>query len=276
MLMPRRTLLIVAACAVIAAAGCARAPEKLTPEAARARGDELLKEMSKNLGALQTFAYTADEQREDVKDGAKVVRKSTRRVLIRRPNAFTFTTTRDERDAAGWYDGKQVTLVSNREKIWVRGPMPPTLDEALDFLSAEYAIQMPTADLVYSSPYDAIMTPDTTGGWVDVQQIGGQPCDHLAYSQKVVDWEMWLSQTRHLPCQVKIIYKNEPGQPSVTVIYGDFDPSPQVTDATFAAKVPDGYQRIKIMRHATVEDPKAGADEPGAGKTEPPAKKQPN
>ena len=30
--------------------------------------------------------------------------------------------------------------------------MPPSLDEALDFLSGEYAVQMPTADLLYSSP----------------------------------------------------------------------------------------------------------------------------
>jgi hypothetical protein len=273
MLMPRRTLVIVAACAVIAAAGCARAPEKLTPEAARARGDELLKEMSKNLGALQTFAYTANEQREEVKDGAKAVKHFERRVVMRRPNALSYTTTGDDRDGAGWFDGKQLTLVSNRDKIWVRGPMPPTLDEALDFLSAEYAIQMPTADLLYSSPYDAIMTPDTTGGWVDVQQIGGQPCDHVAYQQKTVDWELWLSEKRHLPCQAKITYKNEPGQPTITVTYSDFDPSPQVTDATFAAKIPDGYQRIKIMRHATVEDPTAAAAEAGPAKTEPAAKK---
>ena len=48
--------------------------------------------------------------------------------------------------------------MANREKIWVRGPMPGTLDEAMDFLSAEYDIQIPTADLLYSNPYEALMT----------------------------------------------------------------------------------------------------------------------
>ena len=42
--------------------------------------------------------------------------------------------------------------VLNAHKVWARGPMPPSLDEALDYLSAEYAIQMPTADLLYRPP----------------------------------------------------------------------------------------------------------------------------
>jgi hypothetical protein len=261
--------LIVAAGAVVFAAGCTRAPERLTPEAARVRGDQLLRDMSKNLGALQTFAYSADEVREEVKAGSKVEKRFARRVVMRRPSALMFTTQGDDRDIAAWYDGTQVTLVSNNDKVWARGPMPPTLDEALDFISAEYAIQMPTADLLYSSPYDAVMTPDTTGGWVDVQTIGTLRCDHLAYQQPVVDWEIWLSEERRLPCRARIVYKNEPGQPTVTVTYSGLDLSPAVTDDTFAAKIPEEFRRIKIMRHATIDDPSvepAGAD-PAATKS---------
>jgi hypothetical protein len=257
------------------AAGCTRAAEKVTPEAARSRGDALLREMSKNLSGLQTFAYTADEVREDVKGGSRVERRASRRVVMRRPSALTFTSKGDALDFVAWYDGKHVTLVSNTDKTWARGPMPPTLDEALDFLSAEYAIQMPTADLLYSSPYDAVMTPDTTGGWVDVQTIGSGQCDHLAYQQPVVDWEIWLGQERRLPCRVKIVYKNEPGQPSVTVTYSDLDLLPQVTDDTFAARIPEGYNRIKIMRHATIDDPKVEAAGANLPKPEPATKKSP-
>jgi hypothetical protein len=258
----RRPLLaFLAAVGIAGAAGCNRAPDALTPEAASAKGDSLLREMSTNLGALQTFAYTAAEVREDVRNGATVQKRATRRIVMRRPSALTFTSTGDAGEAAAWYDGTHVTVVSHHDKVWARGPMPPTLDEALDFLSAEYAIQMPTADLLYASPYDAVMTPDTTGGWVDVQTINNAPCDHLAYRQQAVDWEIWLSAERRLPCQARIVYKNEPGQPTVTVTYSNLELSPVVTDDTFAAKIPDGYQRIKIMRHATVDDPRVEAAE---------------
>jgi hypothetical protein len=260
---------ILIACAALAAGGCARAPEKLTPEAARARGDEILKEMSKTLSGLQTFAYTSNEVREDVKGGKKVEAAVTRRVVIRRPNSVAFTT-KGARDGAGWYDGKQLTLVANGQKVWARGPMPATLDEALDYLSAEYAIQMPTADLLYSSPYDALMTPDTKGGWVDVQTMDAAPADHLAYQQPTIDWEIWVGQRARLPLKIKFVYKNAPGQPSVTVSYSEFDVAPKVIDDMFVPKIPEGYNRIKIMRHATVEDPSVAQADPA--KADPAAK----
>jgi hypothetical protein len=266
---------LLAAGALLGATACNRTPEVLTPEAAAAKGDTLLREMSKNIAARQTFAYTADERREQVgQGGAKTEIKATRRVIVRRPNGVAFTGTGDRGETAGWYDGKQLTLVSNREKVWARGPMPPTLDEALDFLAAEYAVHMPTADLLYSSPYDALMTKDTTGGWVDVQKIGDLSCDHLAYKQQVVDWEIWLDQERHMPCQLKITYKSDPGQPSTTVTYHPLE-TPPVTDETFVAKVPEGYQRIKIIRHATVNDPKVEAAPDAAPATAQPKKQRP-
>ncbi len=259
MLISRPTLGWLVAAAMVVAAGCNRAPEVLTPEAAKAKGDAMLQEMSKNLSALQTFAYTSDERREVVKGGAKEELRTTRRVIVRRPNALTFTTKGEERDGQGWYDGKQITFISNRAKVWARGPMPGTLDEALDFLAAEYDIRMATADLLYSNPYEALMTSDTTGGWVDVQKIGERNCDHLAYQHPVVDWELWLAEGTRGPCQAKIVYKNEPGEPATTVVYTAFESTPAVSDDTFAAKIPDGYQRIKIMRRATVEDPNLAA-----------------
>ena len=252
----RRMLAFAAAGALVVVMGCSRPAQRLTPEEARAKGDTLLREMSKSMAALQTFAFTADERGERPgRDGKSATRNVTRRVTVRRPNGLAFTSKGGEAgDVSGWYDGAHITLVSHGHKVWARGPMPGTLDESLDFLAAEYRIPMPTADLFYSSPYDALMTKDTTGGWVDVQKIGTNDCDHLAYQQAVVDWELWLEPKRQLPCQMKITYKNEPGQPSTTVTYRGLE-FPQVSNDTFAAKIPDGYQRIKIIRHATVQAP---------------------
>ena len=271
MFIAQHRLAFLVAAAIFVASGCSRSPEPLTPEAASAKGDALLKEMSKNMAALQSFAYSVEERREQVgRGGGKTERKATRRVFLRRPNSLAFTGTGDAGETAGWYNGKDLTLLSHRDKVWARGPMPPTLDEALDFLAAEYAVHMPTADLLYSSPYDALMTKDTTGGWVDIQKIGDRSCDHLAYKQAVVDWEIWLGPTGRLPCQLKITYKQDPGQPSTTLTYQGLDT--EVTDDTFTAKVPDGYQRIKVVRHATVNDPSVAKTSVAPGAAEPPKK----
>ncbi len=260
----QRTHVWLIALVVIAGVACTR-QQTLSPEAASAKGDTLLREMSKNMAALQTFAYVVDERRQNT-GGTASERKTTRHVIVRRPNAVAFTGKGDRGDTAGWYDGKHITLVSHRDKVWARGPMPPTLDEALDFLADEYDVQMPTADLLYSSPYDAFMTKDTTGGWVDTQKIGDRSCEHLAYRQSVVDWEIWLSTDKSLPCQLKVTYKQNPGQPSVMVTYRGLE-RPNVTDDTFKPNIPDGYQRIKILRHATVIDPKLDEPAPTAAGT---------
>jgi hypothetical protein len=228
--------------------------------------------MSQTLAATQAFSYTTEEVRQRVRsNGEKVDERFSRHVVVRRPNALTFSDSGTAHDAVLWYDGRQVTLLSNRDKVWARGPMPATLDEAMDFVSAEYAIQLPTADLLYSSPYDALMTTDTTGGWVGTETMGGVAYDHLSYQQAVVDWQVWLTpDERKLPKQVLITYKTEKGQPSTRVTFSNWNPAAPVTDATFAAKVPDGYRRIKIMRHATVSDgtleaaPENGAEAPAA------------
>ena len=261
----QHTLPSLLALLVVAVAACGRT-QQLSPEAASAKGDALLKEMSKNVSSLQTFAYTVDEQRQKP-GGAKGDRNVTRHVTVRRPDKVAFTGKGDAGDTAGWYDGKQLTLVSHRDKVWARGPMPPTLDEALDFLADEYDVQIASADLLYSSPYDAFMTKDTVGGWVDTQKIGDRSCEHLAYRQPVVDWEIWLSSDRKLPCQLKLTYKQIPGSPSTLVTYRGGVETNQVTDDTFVPKVPDGYQRIKILRHATVIDPKLDEPAPAAAET---------
>jgi hypothetical protein len=223
--------------------------------------------MARSVGSTRTFAYTADQAVEKVRaNGERTIERFSRRTTVRRPDRLTFTDSGRDHDSIAWYDGSRFTLVSNRDKVWVRGPMPPTLDEALDFASAEYAIHIPTADLLYSSPYDALMTADTTGGWVDVQQVGDRSCDHLAYRQAVVDWEIWLNQDeRRLPCQIQIAYKNDPGKPVTRVVFHDWDPAPQLSDAMFTARIPEGYQRLTMMRHATVVDETAAASTGSAG-----------
>ena len=130
MYVPNRMAIVLAISALVGAAGCNRAPEKLTPEAAAAKGDAMLREMSNTMSALKTFSYTADERREVVgTGGAKTTKHATRQVVIRRPNAATFTGSGDSGDTAGWYDGTYLTLASAKAKVWARGPMPPTLDE---------------------------------------------------------------------------------------------------------------------------------------------------
>lgn len=240
-------------CGALAVAGGCHRSETLTAEAASDKGDALLRQMSKTLAGAQQFTYTATELRQRVRsNGEKVEESSTRQVSVRRPNRAALVAKDETHDGAVWYDGEHLTIVSNKQKAWARGPMPPTLDAAMDFISAEYSIPIATADLLYSSPYDALMTKDTTGGWVGEEKIGAQTCDHLSYKQADVDWELWLAQDeRKLPCQIRLVYKKATGTPWTRVTFSDWNPAATLTDDTFTPKVPNDYERLKIMRNLT-------------------------
>lgn len=240
-------------CSAIAIAGGCRRQETLTAEAASDKGDALLRQMSRTLAASQQFTYNSEETRQRVRaNGEKVEDVTRRQVSIRRPNRVALVAKDENHDGAAWYDGAYLTVVSNKNKAWARGPMPPTLDEAMDFLAAEYSIPVPTADLLYSSPYDALMTKDTTGGWVGEEKIGGQTCDHLSYKQADVNWDLWLAQDeRKLPCQIRLVYNKQPGAPWTRVAFSNWNTAAQIADDTFTPKVPNDYERLKIMRNLT-------------------------
>ena len=106
----------LALAALALSAGCSRQPETLTPEAARAKGDELLRQMSRTLAAAQAFSYRADQSIERVRAGGeRVTEQFSQLVTVRRPNQVAFTEQGADRDVKAWYDGKRVTYVSDGE-----------------------------------------------------------------------------------------------------------------------------------------------------------------
>jgi hypothetical protein len=113
MCMRRHAPACLAAAALAVAVGCSRAETPLTPEAARAKGDAMLRQMSQTLASAQTFSYSTDEVRERVRPGgAKIEDRFTRQIVVRRPDALALVQKGQDREGAAWYDGKSLTIVT--------------------------------------------------------------------------------------------------------------------------------------------------------------------
>jgi hypothetical protein len=260
---------LVMASLATAALGLACSSGPRTPEEKKARGDELLRQMSQTLAAGKVFSFTAEEQSDTVRPGGQKSQvRRVRHVVVRRPDGFSVKT--EGEGPSFWYDGQRATFVNPDKKRWARARVPPTLDEMLDYVAAVYDLRLPWADLMYSSPYDALVTADTTGGWVGKETIGGTECDHLSYQHPVVDWQIWLGPQAGVR-QLQITYKQDPGQPVTRVVFKDLNLSPPVDDRTFTATVPEGFERIRVARRdsdlAPVET--AQADPPPAASATP-------
>ena len=247
---------ILSAAAALGVACAGPAPK--TAEEKKAKGDQILREMSNNLAGVKNFSFTAEEVSEKVGPGGKKTPVTlTRHVVVRRPDGFT-SRMEGGLGTTVWYDGKHATHGVRREEALGQGA-----DAAHDgrerwtYAATVYDLKLPWADLLYSSPTmrSCRRTPPAAGwGW---RQVDGRTCDHLSYQHPVVDWQIWVTQDERSAKQLQITYKQDPGQPVTRVTFKDENLAPKVDDSTFTAKVPDGYTRIRLR------PPRFG---PGAGR----------
>ena len=218
-----------------------------------AKGELLLKAMSRKLADAKSFSFGTIEFHDRFKpNGEKVQINVTRDVIVRRPDGF-WTKYSGDRDFEFWYDGKLLTGISNEKKIYIQREMPPTLDEALDMLAQRLNLDLPMSDILYSSPYDAFMDAQTHGGFKAKEKIESSTCSHLAYTGASVDWELWINEKDSLPCKLEMKYKGEKGVSFYRIIFSKWKLKPQVKSDAFASKVPDGYVRIPILERVLVK-----------------------
>jgi len=224
-------------------------------------GADILKKMSDKIAAAKAFSFSTAEARDQLTPSGKMQKINlSRDILVRHPNGARWLYHGDK-DWSVWYDGKFITAVSNKDKAYIQSSMPPTLDDMLDAVAERWDLHMPISDLLYSSPYDAYIGPDTTGGLVGKETVNGESCDHLSFQDVGADYQLWISDKTSLPCRLTITYKPDVEDPEAEnkgevydITFKNWNLSPKITDQDFAFKIPKGYERLPIMEKVLLEE----------------------
>lgn len=217
----------------------------------RPDGGAILRQMSERLKSATAFTFSTAETSERVRrNDERVTVNLEHRFSVRRPDRLWFKATGDH-DLELFYDGKRVTLVSHKEKVFGEFPAAATLAETVDVIGERYDVPLPIADLLSLDPDKALVNEQTTGGWEKRETVDGVECNKLAYQHPNVDFAVWVPAAGDpLPKRLYIKYKARRGQPSTTVTFRDWNLSPQLNDETFARKVPDDYEGIPVIQRA--------------------------
>lgn len=217
------------------------------------KGEAVLMAMSQKLSAAKSFSFSTVEYHDRMNlKGEKVQINTTRDVVVRRPDGF-WTKYTGDRDWEFWYDGRMLTGVTSSKKVYIQHETPPTLDQTMDMLAARLNLDLPVSDLLYSSPHDAFMDMQTTGGFTGSESINGASCYHLVYTGESADWQLWIDEKSSLPCRLEMTYKNEKDPPFYRITFSKWNLSPKINDGTFAAKIPEGYVRIPVLERVLVQ-----------------------
>jgi hypothetical protein len=221
----------------------------VTPSGARAGETEarsLLKAMSDYLAAQKTMSFAFDTNLEVVtKDKQKLLLASSGTVHLTRPDKVRATRSGGFARVETVFDGKTLTFLARNANAYAQVEIPGNLDNLMDVLRDKLHRPLPGADLLLSNVYEQLM-PDV----VDVKDlgsgvIGGVECDHLAFRNNDVDWQIWIAQgKRPYPCRYVITSKQVDQGPQYSIQIRNWKSGAEVaadnyrfTNATKARKI---------------------------------------
>jgi hypothetical protein len=132
--------------------------------------------------------------------------------------------------------------------------VPPDIDSAIDTIFDKYGVSVPLADLVFADPYNTLIENVIEGRWIGRHSIAGVPCNHLAFIQESVDWQIWIEEgPKPVPRQVLITYKDEPGWPQYFARLNSWDFQPKFSNDYFQFQPPDGSDEMEILVTSEME-----------------------
>jgi hypothetical protein len=243
--------------------GIARAQEPKAaapPPAVDPKADEALKRMGAALANAKSFTFKSHSTVDQALDNGQAVQTArNQQVAVRRPNGVAAVVDGDLEELNFWYDGKKVTIVNRRANTVGETDAPGNIDAMFDMLAEKFGLVVPLADLLFGDPYKTLMAGARSGTYIGTGYVFETKCDHLAFRQPGVDWQVWIEQGANpVPRKVVITYKELPARPQYTSYLSDWNLNADVKDEQFTPKIPQGAKKVEFGPAAPAAVP-AGA-----------------
>lgn len=236
------TLLALSFAAPAIFAQSAPATNPVDPAAVQA-----LRDMGAHLQSLKRFSVTTDLTGERVlADGQKLQHSASADLDVVAPDKLRarIHSARSQREI--FYDGKTATLYTPAQKYYSSVAFSEPLGGLVTRLEQRYGVEVPLADLFVwgtpAAPLDKIQSAMNAGQ----DLIGDDLCDHYAYRQGDVDWQIWITANgKPLPRKMVITNRADEARPqSVTLM--DWNLKPAFKDADFTFKPPKGSTAVEL------------------------------
>jgi hypothetical protein len=209
---------------------------------------QALKDMGAYLQTLKRFrVYTELTGERVLADGQKLQHTAQAELSVQRPNKIhvIMRSARSEREL--FYNGKTVVLFTPAQRYYSSVPFDGNLGELIDKLEQRYGVQVPLQDLFLwgtpAAPLDKIESAMNAGQDI----ISGDVCDHYAFRQGTIDWQVWIQTGEHpLPRKLVITNRADDARPqSVSMIRWNLKPT--FKDSIFTFTPPKGATKIELV-----------------------------
>ena len=252
---PSRTVLRSAATALLLAAvsGTALAQQQAAPEAERdARAIAALSAMGKYLRTLKEFRVRSETSKDEVlENGQKLQFSGSVDYRVRQPDRLRAEVKNDIGHRLFFYDGATLTQYAPRLGYYAIVKTPATIAATLRQASEKFDLEVPLADLFFWGSEQSGIEDIREASVIAASSINGVACDHYAFRQDDVDWQIWITRgAKPLPLKLVITTKDEPSQPQFTALF-KWETQPKFDQATFAFTPPKGAKKIEAVDYSS-------------------------
>jgi len=209
---------------------------------------QALKDMGAFLQTLTRFQVSTELTGERVlADGQKLQHTASASMDVERPNRIRAVIRNAQATREIIYDGRTVTLYTPAQKYYSMAEFTENIGGLIDKLESRLGVQLPLSDLFLfgtpAAPLDNIESAMNAGQSI----VGGEVCDHYAFRQGKVDWQIWIATgDKPLPRKVAITSRSDEARPqSVALI--DWNLQPSFKDTVFKFVPPKGAVKVEIV-----------------------------
>jgi len=208
--------------------------------------------MSDYLKTSKSYSFRADVQYDDVlPSGQKIQFVASSDISIRRPNGLFAYQISDNGSRRLWFDGKQLTLFDPSNMTYAVDAFAGNTDKALEHMIAVLRFTPPLADFLFEDPFKALTRTSAHGFWVGTSPVEGVTCQHFAFVDRYIDWQIWIEEGKQpLPRKLVITYKTLPQAPQYIAILKDWDFTTRLPDTLFRANIPNEATKLPFLKEA--------------------------
>lgn len=210
--------------------------------------------MSERLHELEAFSVEADLSWEEVlATGEKILSIEQVTAEVARPSGLRLERSSPGRERIFFYDGKRAVLWGPITRYYAAVAFDGPLSDLAVVLAERYGYEVPLSDLFLwgGDPEDTASIREAK--YIGEARIGGRLCDHYAFREEGVDWQLWIdSGEGGLPCRYAIVDLRDPANPlfQATVVVR---PVTEFPDSRFSFVPPDDAIEIRFLEAETAK-----------------------
>jgi hypothetical protein len=239
MKIPQLTLAALAATFLASCAGT-----RIEPKA-----DALLTAMSTKLKSAQSLRASGTRKMDaSLVPGGKVMESISFNLAMIRPNKISAIAKGADGSRRLIADGENVTLVDVKQNLYSTVSAPSdTVDDIADTLEEDFGFSPPLAEFLGEDPKESLLEDVKSSTLLDNKLVNGVACNGVAFTQKGMEWKLWIGEIDLLPHRIEIVYTGRAGSPRYEANITKWELGAAVCSSEFTFTPSRGAQKIEMI-----------------------------